>query len=387
MIKGLTLNGELSKGSRNMKQTATTSFDFISFSSKYGLTDSQHRISLAGLSLGIVTKQALFDYGRRLVSLAEDTYFLRQVEILEKISEKLTALSLPEFENIGAYYKALCLKREGHTEKACALFERVSEEGPAFYRARAIQSLGATYFDNSDYDSARRLFIEAQHLACRNKYSNPLAFLQSQWWLGILQSIEGNYESSVANFEALRPMVEVIASRHPSMWFNYQNNLAVELMNVGRIEEAQQACRIALASPFASLYPEWRETARDLARKSRRASPSFVSLSIARENRPKAVSHSNEEAASPESGENIFRLKAPARSITPDDHEQSPARILAFRNKSEIADCEVVLNDVDYLEKRYRILVTAAETMDHQLLDEMYEPLRRRDLSGHKMDF
>ncbi len=369
-----------------MKQTATTSFDLISFSSRYGLTDSQLRISLAGLSLGIVTKQALFDYGRRLVSLVENVQSLRQVEVLEKISERLTALSLPQFENIGDYYKGLCLRLNRRTEESRALFEKASGEAYSPYRARAIQALGATYLDKNDYTSAQKLFIEAGRLACYSQQANRLAFLQSQWGLGILQSIDGDHYSSLAALEDLRSLVKIVASKHPSVWFEYQNSLAVELMNVGRIEEAQQACRIALDSPFAHLYPEWRETARDLAQKSRRASPSFVSLSTARQKQSKPVSHSNEEAATSESGENIIRLKTTAHSIASDDRAQSSARILAFRNKSEIAEREAVLNDVDYLEKRYRILVTAAETMDHQLLDEMYEPLRRRDSSGHRTD-
>jgi hypothetical protein len=42
-------------------------------------------------------------------------------------------------------------------------------------------------------------------------------------------------------------------------------HLAIELGEVGRIEEAQNVCRITLASPYAFAYPEWRETEQDLA--------------------------------------------------------------------------------------------------------------------------
>jgi tetratricopeptide (TPR) repeat protein len=357
-----------------------------SFSSTSVFAAPSLRIRLAGLSLGIVTKQALFDYGSRLASLAENAQFLRQADFLEEISERLTTLSLPQFENIGFYYKGLFLRLKGRTEEARSLFEKVFEEGPASYRARAIHSFGATCLDKGDYDSAHMLFTEAGRLSHRNEYSNPLAFLQSHWGLGILQSIDGDHKTSLANFESLRPMVEVVASRYPSLWFSYQNGLAVELMEVGRIEEAERASRIALASPFARLYPEWSETARDLEKKTRRASPSVVSLSncnLPRHGISKAIP--SERPARPVAvNGNIIRLQAETCPLPSARRAQQPARILAFRERSGIATSEDLLNDPAYMEKRYQIMVAAAESTDLQLLDEMYAIIIRRSFSGNK---
>lgn len=376
------MSGELTRGSRSMNKTARKSFDLISFSSNCGLGDSKFQIRLAGLSLGIVTKQALFDYGSKLVSLAEDAHLFRQPDFLEAISERLT--SLPQFEHIGFYYKGLCLKWKGRTEESRALFEKVSERGPASYRAKAIYSFGGIYFDKGDYNSARKLFIEAQHLACRNEYSNPLAFLQSQWGIGILQSIDGNHNSSAANFESLRPMVEVISSKHPSLWFEYQNSLAVELMEVGRIEEAERASRIALASPYARLYPEWSETARDLEKKTRRASSSIMSLSNCDLPHQSASKSQRPEMRPVAVSSNIIRMQTGIRLESSTARSQSPARILAFRDRATTISSDDILNDPVYLEKRYQIMVTAAESMDFQLLDEMYAAIIRRKFSGNK---
>jgi tetratricopeptide (TPR) repeat protein len=386
LIKELTLSGELNRGIRSMKKTARKSFDLISFSSNCGLGDSL-RIRLAGLSLGIVTKQALFDYGSKLVSLAEETRFLRQQNILKEISERLMTLPLPQFQNIGFYYRAFCLKWGGQTEKARALFKEVYERGPASYRAKAMQSFGVTYLDRGDYDSARKLFIEARSLSCRNEYADPLAFLQSQWWLGILQSIDGDHNKSAANFESLRPMVEIVSSKHPSLWFEYQNSLAVEFMEVGRIEEAERASRIALASPFARLYPEWSETARDLEKKTRRASPSVVSLSncdLRRQNVSQSIPSERPEPHPAAAGGNIIRLQAETRPLPSARRAQQPARILAFRERSGIATSEDLLNDPAYVEKRYQIMVAAAESTDLQLIDEMYAAIIRRTFPGNK---
>ncbi len=298
-----------------MNKAARKNFDLISFSSNCGLGDSL-RISLAGLSLGVVTKQSLFDYGSKLVSLAEDAHILRQADFLEAISERLMTLSLPQFEKIGLYYKGLCLRRKGQTEESRALFESVSEKGPVSYRARAILLLGRIYLDKGNHDSAHKLFIEAQSLSCRNEYSDPLALLQSRWSFGILQSIEGDHDASTANFENLRPLVEVISSRHPSLWFEYQNSLAVELMEVGRIEEAERASRIALAYPYARLYPEWSETARDLEEKNRRASPAVVSLSncdLPTQSISKSLPSQRSEARPIATSDNIIRLQTETR--------------------------------------------------------------------------
>ncbi len=265
--------------SRN--KTATVNRSFILFSSESVLSD-RLRNSLARFyqdsSLRIITKQSLLEHGRRLVSLAEEARVLRQREVLEEISERLISLPLPQFQSIGSHYNAHCLKLEGRAEEAIALFEKVAERVPSSYRSRVIQSIGATHVDKGDLDSAHRFLTEASRLACRNEYANPIAFLQSQWWLGILQSIDGSHESSLARFEGLRPLVEMVASTHPVMWFDYQNGLAVELMELGRVEEAQNGSRIALASPFARIYPEWHETARDIEAKARRASHSFVAI-------------------------------------------------------------------------------------------------------------
>jgi predicted kinase len=50
-------------------------------------------------------------------------------------------------------------------------------------------------------------------------------------------------------------------------------------VELGRIKEAQNASRIALASSFARVHPEWYETAKDISQKARRASPSVVAIS------------------------------------------------------------------------------------------------------------
>jgi hypothetical protein len=49
-------------------------------------------------------------------------------------------------------------------------------------------------------------------------------------------------------------------SSQPHVYYDYMNSFAVELCEVGRLEEAKNVSLIVLASPFAPAYPEWRET-------------------------------------------------------------------------------------------------------------------------------
>lgn len=56
------------------------------------------------------------------------------------------------------------------------------------------------------------------------------------------------------------------------------NTLAVERTEAGRLEEARNAPQIALASPFASAYPEWRKTREEIKLKGWRAPRSVVAL-------------------------------------------------------------------------------------------------------------
>jgi hypothetical protein len=61
-------------------------------------------------------------------------------------------------------------------------------------------------------------------------------------------------------------------------FYFYHADLAFELAQVGHIAEAEAACSIALASPFAQAYPEWSDTRDEIAAKRQSASPSVVAI-------------------------------------------------------------------------------------------------------------
>jgi hypothetical protein len=114
----------------------------------------------------------------------------------------------------------------------------------------------------------------------------------------IMRAIEGDHKSALSSLEELYPL-----ARHsgPLTYMDYLNSLAVELTGAGRVEEARNVCKVVLASPFISAYPEWQETARDLKGSNR----SFVGIRS-------APSQSNNVLALPVSETARQATKAPA---------------------------------------------------------------------------
>ena len=74
-------------------------------------------------------------------------------------------------------------------------------------------------------------------------------------------------------------MARTIGRHYPAFYYDYLNSLAVELGEVGRIEEARNVCRITLASPLAAAYPNWLETSNEIEAKRAAATSSFVAVS------------------------------------------------------------------------------------------------------------
>jgi tetratricopeptide (TPR) repeat protein len=215
---------------------------------------------------GTYRKQRLVELGNRLVAIADRAYALRQMDVVEQTSHLLLNLPLPrDYGRIARYYQAYCIKRSGQFDKARLLFERIVEEVPPAYKARAIVALGSVAFDSGHYQSALPLYLEAGRAATCSRRFDPLATFFTGHMLSVLKSIDGNHRGALADLERMFPLVRAIGSSYPPIYHNYLNSLTVEMIEVGRLEEARNLSRIVLATPYANAYPEWRETGADLA--------------------------------------------------------------------------------------------------------------------------
>lgn len=206
---------------------------------------------------------------------------------------------------IGTYYQAYAT----NTYKDETIF--YVQNIPDRFRARIVLSVAQTRRHSGDQSSALKLCLEAQKLA--QKWRDPLTNYQCQKEIAIIQSIEGNHKGSFAFFEGASQIARYLGKYYPALWPNHVNSLAVELGELGQIEEALNASQFALASTFVSAYPEWPETRQELKLRGCRASRSFVATTkICRE-------------------DNLVRLPvvSPGASFEPRNSE--PGRVLRFR--------------------------------------------------------
>ncbi len=254
-----------------MQTAATRNLVLTEFSSIVVLAGSQMPSSqgevyqqfLYELIKGVYNKNPVPRLANNLIDLADHAYQLRQMEQVGEISQLLSAL--PHYESVSDYYRALYIKKQGNIAEARQLLERVADDAPLRFRARAIMSLGTTFFEQGDFHQALPFYVEAGKAAKYLKHLDPITTVVLQQAHPILHSLDGNHTDSLSYLEGMIPLVRAVALKHPFFWYQLLNSISIELVEVGRLEEATNVCKIVLASPFVFAYPEWRETGQELA--------------------------------------------------------------------------------------------------------------------------
>ena len=97
--------------------------------------------------------------------------------------------------------------------------------------------------------------------------------------IAVVRSIQGDHKQALDDLERLFPMAQAIGKYYPAFYYEYLNSLAIELGEVGRINEVHRVCRITLASPFAAAYSEFTETHNEIEAKRTCATPLIISVS------------------------------------------------------------------------------------------------------------
>lgn len=234
---------------------------------------------VSGLIKDTYSKQFFTSLGDRLAALAEQLYPLRRMEEVEQISQLLLNLPLAsEYGIIGRYYEALGLYHKGKFTEARAALEYVAEHGPSNYKARALLGASATFYVKNDLQSFARYCVEANHSAVGKDWCDYRTIIESQRNLVMVKSLTGDHHGALADLERSFPMVRSMSRWQPDLFFTYMNSYAVELGEVGRLEEALHVCEKALASPYARIYREVQETRDEIVMKSRRASRYVVAV-------------------------------------------------------------------------------------------------------------
>ncbi len=205
---------------------------------------------------------------RMLVSAGESAFAQRRWDDLAQVGEILANSFLPApYQAIGAYYTGLAASFLGQSDREAALraIEHAALNAPPVFQARALLSLGTIAANVGDRTSEAGFYREAIDRATRDDSRDIHTVVNARRGVAISLSLEGDHHRALDELESLWPMVRAIAAHDPVAYLDWLNSLAVELGEVGQVEQASKAAHIVIASPFASAYPYWQETADDLA--------------------------------------------------------------------------------------------------------------------------
>ena len=216
------------------------------------------------VSAGLATFNQTQARAARLARIAEFAYDRRDRVTMERAGRELASLPLEQAQNAGLYYLAIVAKWQGRTNETRAMLEAV--RGP--YQARAIQTLGTIHYQAGQFDEAVRFYAEAMRAGHKR---DALTIFNAQGQLSAIKSAHGDHEQALDDLLSLWPIARFVARQHPHIWPVLHNELAFELLQLGRADEARQAAAVAVASPLAENYPEWHETAREIAETQRTA--------------------------------------------------------------------------------------------------------------------
>jgi tetratricopeptide (TPR) repeat protein len=192
---------------------------------------------------------------RVLIRLAEIAYGARDYPALNTLSQALITIPFKPAQNAATYYRAVLFKRAGQ-------FDRAASALADLHQPRALLTLATIYENKGEWGEATRLHVEAMR---RAKETDAFAFVCAALQLATIRAVDGDHAGSLAEFQSAGPMVRTVAKTQPYLYPLWCNALAVEMAALGRVEEAQAASAVAIASPLAHAYPEWQETAAEIA--------------------------------------------------------------------------------------------------------------------------
>jgi tetratricopeptide (TPR) repeat protein len=203
----------------------------------------------------------------RLLAQAERAYLSRDIAGMSRAADALLMLQSEGARAAGLFYRAMCERRAGREIEAARLFASVAScpAAPRF-RARAMQALGLARQYQGEYTEAVRLYGEA--ITASHAARDAVAFVRAGLTLSEVQSENGNHDQALDHLRAIRPAVEVLGKAEPFYLHLFANEVAFELLQAGRLNEARRFAAFALASPVALAYPEWLETAQAIERQA-----------------------------------------------------------------------------------------------------------------------
>ena len=196
----------------------------------------------------------------RLTRIAELAYSYRNITAMEHAARELLAYD----SDASLYYLAMAARWQGRTDEARNLLESVRGN----YQARAIHALGIIHHAAGQIDEAAKYYCEAMRA---NRAHDLFALVNSRLQASSIRSVRGQHDQSLDSLLSLWPVIRAAAKQYPHLWPSFHNDIACELLALGRLEDAKRVASVAIASPLAPAYPEFQDTVQEIAESERRA--------------------------------------------------------------------------------------------------------------------
>jgi tetratricopeptide (TPR) repeat protein len=313
----------------------------------------------------------------RLISLADSAQVNREFDIVNGLSRLIFSLPVSSrLGEVGRYYKGLSLSRSagGDVTRADALFKEVAEVGGSRYRAKAMLALGTNSVAIGDHRTATSFYREVIRILDRDRVFDPMTLYTAARMTSLMKSLEDDHRGALSDLEKLLPLVRMASFQQPYAYYDYLNTLAVELTEAGRLEEAKNAARIALASPFAYAYPEWRDTLDEIEHRELRASRSTIAVS------QRDPTETNLAKLPPRPRESAMTV--------PEGQSQPLARIIKFPARTpSTSELNQRSEELELLDKRrivseklYEMFLSALDgaAVNRELVEELYKVFLRK---------
>ncbi|MGH9830114.1 MAG: tetratricopeptide repeat protein, partial [Blastocatellia bacterium] len=211
---------------------------------------------------------------RGLLLLARQARVSRDIDALGTISDLiLESFNGSSFAEVARFHKAHCLQAHGNVAAGRKLLTEVIKRVGSRFRARGLLALGASYRDAGEYSECRSLYLEAIRAADE---SDPLTRLQSLRMVAVVQAIEGDHFGSLSALQSLVPQTLYLGRWYPADVYDLLNSIAIELGELGRVDEAARIIDRVLRTPFAKNCPHWLDTKIELAKKRPLIFPPFT---------------------------------------------------------------------------------------------------------------
>jgi hypothetical protein len=197
----------------------------------------------------------------RLIEKCGLLYSLREFEALRDVARRIDS-------SVGLYYEALA--ENDYSDPQRFAIQKI----PDRYAARPLLTIAQSLRAIGDLATARKLCAEGARVAQR--VTDPLTSYLCHRENAIIQSIDGDHVGALGTLQLGFPLIRSLNRSRPTLWSDFMNSCAVELMEIGEIEKARQTSDIALASPFAAAYPEWQQTAAEIEARGWRGPSSLL---------------------------------------------------------------------------------------------------------------